>query len=118
MASAILLVKPVDKMFDTGPAVLLKDSDEIETKGQALISLVLPVILTHLPQLSAFSGRDRFKGVSGSIVGARLHLTSDERPPILSDQIYLTERTSEIRDDNLVALCSEKIGCRFFPNIA
>lgn len=118
MASVFLLVKSVDKMFDTNHAVLYEDGDEIETKSQALVCLVLPIIRGYLPQLRAFSGSDRFKRVSGSIVGAGLHLADDERPLVLGYQIYLAKRTSEVRDDDLVAFSSEEIGRRLFPDIA
>ncbi len=118
MASVVLPVKPVDKMFDASHAVLLEDSDEVEAEGQALVRLVLPIILGYLPQLRAFSVCDRFQRVSGSIVGARFHLAGDERLTILGYQVYLTKRTSEILDDDLITFCSKEIGRRFFPDIA
>ncbi len=114
----LILVKRIDKMFDTSHVVFQEDSDEIKTEGQALVCLVLPIIRGYLPQLRAFSGCDRFKRVPGSIIGAGLHFADDERSPVLGDQVYFAKRATEISDDDLIAFRSEEIGRRFLPDIA
>ena len=118
MASAISLLKRVDKMLDPSHAVLLEYSNEIESEGQALVSLVLPVMRRRPTQLGAFSRGDRFERMSGPIVRARLHFAGDERSPVPRDQIYLAERTAVIRDDDLITFRPEETGCRRLPAIA
>ena len=117
MASAISLVKPIDKMFDPSDPVLDEDSNGIETEGQTLVCLIFPIILGHSLQFGAFSGRDRFEWMSGTIARARLHLASDERPPVPGNQIYLAERTTVILDNHLIAFRPQETRRLPFPSI-